>query len=270
MTEEPTDISPYTGEELVQAESYLRKLPVALVFKERIRFDAIVTASDIIAKAYNDLQQFTIRAGSDVDNFANGGSAFALGLCWTIVDQLHAIRQLLKAPLGTTAGPYARRFLGASEPATHLRNHMDHLAGNLDNLANSKGPRLPLFGCLSYFYCAESNPTGGHIITIMSGALHGGDRLPCVNPAGKTFSLPTGLFTLSASNHELDLALSIGSLRDWLRRVEIRIESDILTSLTDQGISEEDKLVAMATLGGGLTIVMKIEFGTEPDAERRG
>ena len=257
----------YAGEPLVSDESFLRKLPVALLVKERLRYDALVTAADIIAQAFNLLRQFTAQAGAEMENFTNGFRAYALSQCWTIVDQLHAIRQLLQPPVVTTAGRYTQAFIEAAEPATTLRNRMDHLAKNLDNLSKSKGSKPPLFGSLSYFYApdAAAAGTGGKIITIMSGALHGKDTLPCVNPAGRAFTLPTGLFTLSAFGFDLDLGSSIGALGDLIQRMESTMEEDIRSQVDELAESTEEAEKAMATLGGGLTVIMAIEFASEAD-----
>ena len=260
MDQPTSTFATYAGEELVSANSYLRRLPIALVLKERMRFDAIVTASDIIGQAINSLRQFTAEVGIDLGKFSNGGRAFALSQCWTLVDQLHAVRQLLKPPRGKEPGPFAKTFLDAALPATNLRNVMDHLAGNLDNLSQLKGSKLPLFGSLSYFYSPAPSPIGGNIVTIMSGALHGNDLMPCINPCGRDITLPTGLFTLSASEHELEFGHAIGALRDWIRMVESKIEGDVRAQVAKRTKSEDEIEAAMATLGGGLAFVVQFDF----------
>lgn len=264
MIELDPNSPPYAGEQLVADDSYLRRLPVALVTKERMRFDAVVTAADIITEAFGALRQFTAHAAVDLDKFSNGGRAFALSQCWAMVDQLHAIRQLLPAG-GKRAGPFSQALIDAAQPATSLRNAMDHLAANLDNLSKQKGLKPPLFGSLSYFYApnAEAVAEGGHIVTIMSGALHGADSFPIVNPLNREFTLPTGLFTLSGFGHELDYGHAIGALRNWLRRVEATIENDIRSKLVEHARSADQAEKAMATLGGGLTMIAAVSFDDE-------
>ena len=87
------DPSPYGGEQLVADDSFLRRLPVALVAKERLRFDAIVTASDISQQAFNSLRNFALEIKDDINLLGNSGRAFALSQSWTLVDQLHSIRR---------------------------------------------------------------------------------------------------------------------------------------------------------------------------------
>ena len=265
MSEAAADSAPYVGEPLVSDESFLRKLPVALHVKERLRYDAFVIAADIIAQAFSLLRQFTAQAGNEMENFTNGFRAHALSLCWTMVDQLHAIRQLLQPPGGTKSGPFTQAFLDAAESATSLRNRMDHLADNLDNLSKTKGSKPPLFGSLSYFHAADPGAAEkrGNIITIMSGSLHGKHTMPCVNPAGRAFTLPTGLFTLSAFGLDLDFGSAIGALRDLIQRMESTMEDDLRGQLDQLAVSPEDAEEAMKSHGGGLTLIMTIEFATE-------
>ena len=255
----------YSGEKLVSDDSYLRKLPVALPLKERMRFDAIVTSADIINQAYNALRQLSMDAGIDLDKFTNSARAYALSQCWTLVDQIHAARQLLLPPRGMDGGTLTQAFLDASSPATKLRNDMDHLADKLDNLSKRKGLRLPVFGCLSYYYSAEPGADEGYTVTIMSGALHGDDLMPSVNPFNKHFTPPTGLFTFWAFDNELEFGRAIGALRDWIRGVESNLESDIRMQLAKQGGSEEEIEAAMATLGAGLAFVVHFELIDDDD-----
>ena len=68
---------------------------------------------------------------------------------WTIVDSVHVARQLLQALDYNT--PRASEFQEKYEAASLLRNSMDHLKGQSQNLANKKR-KPPLFGTLSYVY----------------------------------------------------------------------------------------------------------------------
>ena len=267
MNEALQDRLPYAGEPLVSDESYLRRVPVALAPKERMRFDAIVTCADIITQAFHGLRHFTAEAGVDLEQLGNSGRAYALGQCWTIVDQLHAARQLLMPGAGSKAGPITQAFLDSAETATILRNKMDHLADNLDNLSKLRGSRFPLFGSLSYFYSPEATSENGHIVTIMSGALHGDDLMPCVNPFDKQFTLPTGLFTLWAFGHELDFGRAIGPFRDWLAHLGGKLEGDIRGRLAEQGATDDQVEAAMATLGGGVAFYLELEIIDEGAAE---
>ena len=137
---------------------------------------------------------------------------------------------------------------------------MDHLSENLENLSTRTGPRSPLFGSLSYFYSEFIPPIGGSVVTVMSGALHGEDVMPLVNPLTKTITLPVGQFTLTAFDQSLEFGQCLGTLRDWIRENELKIERKISNEVRAQTKNEDEFNSSMATFGGGLALVAKIEF----------
>lgn len=250
----------YVGSLLVAEDAFLRRLPVALDTKERMRFDAVVTASDLIANAFANLRRHAIMIGTDINKIDLAGRALMLSQCWTIVDQLHAIRQLLNPGKAGAAGEFTRAFLEASLPATELRHRMDHLANNLGNLASKRGMKAPLFGSLSYFY-SESNPlTDGTIFSIMSGTIHGEQIMSCINPASRALALPADLFTLSAFDKEFELAIAIITLRALLSRWEEDLEDNIREQLKQQGLTEQELENAMVPSGGGIAIAVNCTF----------
>lgn len=260
MKPEPGKPRPYLGDQLISDESFLRRLPVAVAAKDRVRFDAIVTASDIISQAFNALRGFATGAGVDLEKFTNAARAFALGQCWTMVDQLHAIRQLIRPGENGKPGPLSQALLEAAQPATMMRNSMDHLAAKLDNLSKRKGFRSPLFGTLSYFYTTDAEPRGGSMVTIMAGSLMGEEAMALTNPLGREFAIPVGLFTLAAFGYGIEFGTAIGSLRDWLQATEVSTEQDILEHVNAQAKSPEHREKLLESMGGGMTIIANIEF----------
>jgi hypothetical protein len=231
--------------------------------------DAIVIACDILGQAYQDLFHLAAKIGSDLSSLDHSVRAAAIGLCWSIVDQLHAVRQLLAPPTHETAGPVSQRFLNASAPATTLRNKMDHLKSNLRNLAEKKGGRFPLFGALSYVLSNADAETGGFLITISSGALHGGEVFPAANPVGRKYTTPVGLLQLHAFDITFEFSPAFAALQDYVRISERKSEEKVDAAASEEaakGIHTVEEL--LAHLGGTPAIAMKFDFGTlEPEKE---
>lgn len=259
----------YIGAQLVSDESFLRRLPLGVVLESRLRMDAIVIACDILGQAYRDLFHLSVKIGSDLSSLNHSARAAAIGLCWSIVDQLHAVRQLLTPPTEESVGPVTQRFLELSAPATSLRNKMDHLRSNLRNLADKKGNRFPLFGALSYVLSADDPETGGWLMTISSGASHGGEMYPAVNPAGRKYTTPVGLLQLNAFDLTFEFSPTFGALQDWVRINERRIEEKVRAAAAEEaskGEHTEEEL--MAHLGGAPAVAMKFDFETsEPEKQ---
>lgn len=258
----------YRGAQLVSDESFLRRLPMAVALESRIRFDAIVIACDIISQAYQDLSQLAGSIGSDVTSLSNSKRAAMIGLCWNIIDQVHAVRQLVRPPPERTAGSATQRFLDVSDTATVLRNKMDHLNANLRNLAEKRGGRFPLFGALSYVFSNDDPATGGHLLTIASGALQGSDVFPAVNPVGQSYTVPVGLLQLHAFDTSFEFSPALAALQDYVRINERRIEEQVRQAANaeaSKGGRTVDEL--LIHLGGSPAIVMAFDFAPEPDNE---
>lgn len=250
----------YTGEALITEESFLRRLPAAV--EGRARFDAIVVAADILTQAFRTLRGLAIETALDVNTIGHERRAIVMAQCWTIVDQLHAIRQLVTPPKGITPGPSTTAFLAASEVATHLRNKMDHLGGNIGNLSKRKGHRSPIFGSLTYFYSTENPLTGGEIITIMAGPLSGQDWFPLVNPLDYPyFFSPVDHFQLDAFETTLKIGPALASLQNQLEKLTAGLEKKVTEAAMEEaaksGKSMEELL---ATFGGALSIRASCEF----------
>lgn len=256
----------YVGAQLVPDDSYLRRLPVILESESRLRMDAIVIASDILSRAYQDLFRLGAEIGANPGAFGISSRATFIGLAWSIVDQLHAIRQLLTPPPATAVGPASQRFLDAAAPATFLRNKMDHLKSNLGNLSGKKGDRYPLFGAISYVLSDANPETGGLLMTVSSGALHGGEMFPAVNPLGRSYTTPVGLLQLHAFDSTFEFSPAFAALQDYISLVEVSVEKKMRAAAEAQameGLHSIDEL--LAHLGGSPVVAMTFEYGDDSD-----
>lgn len=255
----------YLGAMLVSDDSYLRRLPVGLHPENRLRMDAIVVASDIVSQCYQDLSRLGAEIGATLGQIGYPQRAAFIGLAWSIVDQLHAVRQLVTPPTGTPAGPATQRFLDAAEPATLLRNKMDHLKNNLSNLSAKKGERYPLFGAISYVLSNPDPQSGGLLMTVSSGALHGGDLFPAVNPAGRSYSTPVGLLQLSAFYLTFEFSPALAALQDYLAITEAGTEKKMRAAAeaeAEKGVHTVEEL--LAHLGGSPVVAMAFDYTNDP------
>ena len=132
-----------------------------------------------------------------------------------MVDQIHVLRQLLHAMRKGQMGPNQKKFYDTSEPATKMRNKMDHLNATIPNRAPQRGRQAPLFGTLSYFLVephkmkqtdAGTVVEAGTIVSITSGSVNVSNkatgRIP--NPADKLIQPPVSQFILTAFDWNLE------------------------------------------------------------------
>lgn len=137
---------------IVSHDSFLRRIPVSLNITERIRFGTLVFACDIVDDAFQQLQIKTAKYGAEIVKVPAWERASLIAHCWTIVDQVHLIRQIIKraVPPGLKV---LHDFRERHDSARLLRNTMDHVEGNIGNLAEAKEVRPPILGALSYAIC---------------------------------------------------------------------------------------------------------------------
>jgi hypothetical protein len=214
---------------------------------------------------------------SDTDHSFTPRDRVALfSYAWTIVDQLHVLRQLIRAIVNDPPGPNQARFLGLSESATLMRNRMDHLTGLVKNLAAQKGPRVPLFGALTYFLVEPKHlqagtnlATGGSFVTIASGSVPGATaRFQLGNPMSRPIRPPVSQFVLRAFDWSLDIDAALEALEVILTRTA----TDVERSITRQCEAESARSgTDMATLLmpqpiGDFVLVTDIEF-LEPSSD---
>lgn len=145
----------YVGQPIVSDDSILRKLPVIVEREQRIRFNALVFAADVLSHSYSEIREVAIQVGPDINSATSRAHIELISLAWSIVDQLHAARQLWNLFPGEP-GPNTREFNRVTGPATLMRNDMDHLNIKIRNLSLRKDRIAPIFGALSYFYVSET------------------------------------------------------------------------------------------------------------------
>ena len=153
-----------------------------------------------------------------------------------MIDQIHVLRQLINAK--GRMGPNQRHFYDISEPATKMRNKMDHLNATIPNRARQKGIQAPLFGTLSYFLVephqmkqtdAGTIVEAGTIVSITSGSVQVGNkaigRVP--NPADHLFRVPVSQFVVTAFDWTLDLDVLLNALQLTLNKSSEQAEASL-------------------------------------------
>jgi len=124
-----------------------------------------------------------------MDDFSQRGKISLCSSLWSVVDQTHMLRNILRElDLGA---PYIDRFISKYAVARTMRNSMDHIDSQLTNIINSKKSKPTVFGCLSYFVFdstarTEKGQQYGLIVIVHFGNLTDKKQnFPVVNPAGR-------------------------------------------------------------------------------------
>jgi hypothetical protein len=258
-------------------DSILRHLPSRVQPETRLRFETLVFAADVLTFAFCSIRDITARYGADISSISLHDRVALFAHAWTMVDQIHILRELIKTTTtGGQMGPNQKSFYDTYEPASLMRNKMDHLTRMFPNLASRKGIHPPFFGAISYFLVEAHHmvrtPAGvvvdaGTIITVASGSVKGDKALiPMPNPAARPIHPPTSQFMLAAFDWELNLEEAVKALQAILNKASEQIGEDLKRQCEAEsarsGMAAND-FMAEPPLGD-LVLELGFKFGAHP------
>jgi hypothetical protein len=235
--------------------SFFRKTPSAIGLEQRLIFEAAGWAIEMISWSNDRLKSAAARIDPNSKNFPSLEAREMFACAWSIVDQTHMLRELLKRLETAEAGP-TLEFIEKYEAASDIRNKMNHLHQNIPNLANKKSAVTPVFGALSFCMArtgdevaAETDPVvikkECWIISISAGALtHPKHRIQVVNPAGRLVELPVGLIEFEVFERTLNFWQMETDLRALVEHydtvIKPKTEAQLRAFARENGLDEEN------------------------------
>jgi len=164
---------------MLTEDSFFKNIPAALNLKQRIVWEAAGWGIEAISWSFEKLQAAAMQIDTSSAKFPGPIAREIFAHCWSIVAQCHMLRKMLQRTSPQVGGP-THIFLQKFESVTLIRNSMDHLHQQIENIAKAKDTRPPLFGALSFCRLAEQDiirDDGGfqiqgcRIVTLTAGAL---------------------------------------------------------------------------------------------------
>jgi hypothetical protein len=248
-------------------DAFLRKLPSTVERAEAVQLEALVFSADAVEVSMNAMRRVTIAHREKITEAPRHASTELFISAWTIVDCIHVVRQVLRAMDYQT--PLAVAFQSKYESATKLRNKMDHLTGNADNLAKAKS-RAPIFGAIGYVCIPENGMsfedgqlqvTNGGIVSIIAGSFDNGKTARLVNPLGRELAVPVGGFELDAFNEKIELEQAENDLRELITEINSRFHERMVKFAEEASVEHGvpvDKIMAHGA--GWLTVYLAFNF----------
>lgn len=257
----------------ISQDAFLRKLPSALKTAERIRFEALVFAVDTLDNNLEAIENFLTGRGSDLENLTPKNLSHLFSSIWSIVDQLHFVNQIAGWIIRNKSKNFFEELMGDLQTSTKIRNKMDHLNANINNLAQSAGGAPP-FGSLSYVYVDQRNidaskepPTirKATILTIVSGNIHGNASFSAINPGGRIITAPISIIQFSAFGLNLIIDEVAEKLFRCIQEFNANTEEQLTTIIAREALAKGiDIKDAMSGPMGGVSFAMDIEFEETP------
>lgn len=245
---------------LIPPESYLRRLQAALSAKTRLELDAIVFASDVISICYTRLERL-----GEPDALANVGDAVRVGAiadAWTVIDNVHVIRQLFWRSRKGEMGAQTGAWHAATESASLLRNGMDHVANNLNNLVRRTGTPPPALGALFIQRTTTRPRVAISCLTLTAGNCTGGTGFN--GPVIDTLAIEDGVvIELEAFGHRCSLTAAVASLAPLLTVMAAKVEADVDASIQEQNLLPETEAAARAVVRTETILVTHLRLGDD-------
>ncbi len=198
---------------------FLHRLPTALDARQRVEFESMGIAIDLI-----DLAMENLKAGAaDIVATADGSPNWSLSRrkrlemireAWLIVDQLYALRKLIESAGRSIDLKSSKTFLSSTSAASKLRNYMDHLKDQMGNLVARSSPLAPIHGILTFAFLKPDDlappDIGGYtswqVAMIMGSAMQLPLRAETLTSKYKTIVANGDHFALQAFDVTLDLS----------------------------------------------------------------
>lgn len=258
---------------MLNEKDFLKHPPQGIDIKQRLTFEGIGYAVDALEISYERLKK---HAAVVIELEANKEGIDRTSMfvdAWAMVDHGHSLLQLLLTLKNEIWNDTIEGFVEEHAAVTRLRNNMDHLSSNLNNLVNSKGRRPPIYGGVSFISTKRDEDgqfSKSSMVTITAGALNKPKlRLRIANPAGQIIELPVGFFHLTAFDSRENLsALYQGAtvIRDHFNTEVARHACAFLKEHAEE--HGEDIRTLLAPVAAGLMITVDFKFDkVDPESQ---
>jgi hypothetical protein len=248
---------------MLPPDSFLRQVPHALEAGPRFILDCAGWSVNSILISFADLEKV---AQAIPMNEASPELEHRLFVhCWSIVDQCHALRSLLRR-LPSTPHPEIAEFIAKTATYTLIRNSMDHLSENLSNLVNSQQQRAPLFGALVWIKVQPTDFIDGRLTSyiacsVTTGAVLGKPTEWRVNQAPtEPMTAPDSNFQFQVLDYSVDLSGLMTDIEVLLKHfenvVKPRVENNIRGGAQSMDLDPDEVLKLRGS--GGLKMAMMI------------
>lgn len=248
---------------MLAASSYLRSIPRALDLRERLALEVILNASDAISIAHERLLETLRNIDTQSSETFDDMTRAKLGIdCWTIVDNAHALFQVVrKLPSGNAFSSHGLMDQ-YGRTVSAMRNGMDHIHQNINNLAGKKGTRMPLYGSVTF-----TSPLGSDLTfemrTVPIGGLQFSEQAFGVfDTWARPLADDVGNISFEAFENRLTVSEMIGQLQAAL----IEFDADLRDKLSQlvaecaqtQGLRPSD--IENETVRGGLIASLRFKL----------
>jgi hypothetical protein len=236
----PSDKDEIKAMALIGPDSPLSHLPANLNPRQRLFFDAIRYSIAMLDVAYLSLHRLLVQASELQIQASDDEDGVDLRLflprvfldAFSVVDMANRLWTLLNNMAGIKRTPDMRVCLSKMRKAEDLRNPVQHLSGELVDLA---GQDEATWGWLLWIY-ATNQTTEFHVFMALPGSLGETKITPPTSGPEGLFRTPVDQIELSAYGHRLSLTMLWDAVAEFVPAFEHTLSQAFQgrpTSVTD-------------------------------------
>lgn len=248
---------------MLSSDDFLRRLPKCLDPVERLRLETLVFAHDLMETALGRL--YAVGLAFDENNDAQRLAMFSDA--WTIIDQVHVVRQVLLSLTGDDRKSDTKAFIDDFAAACTMRNKMDHLNQNLPNRAKASGRTSALFGMLTFFrpyadrweHGLRDGEVRGDLFLVSAGSTPR-DMVGGVAFHDLDIHLPICSFKLEAFDLSLLIERAVLQTRRLLKRMSDDVKSNVEAKVDELAATASNTREELMRPASG-HIVIRMDFG---------
>ena len=240
-------------------DAFLRRLPHALVLRQRLEFDGILTTADLAFLAYdrlsNSLRQIAAQSFENLTPIQN----LSLTLdCWSIVSQLHGFSQFCRR-LSLIPGGALENYLTKLEVISALRNKIHHLPSNVPNSAGQTGSVHPIFGIVSFFG-PQAPDLSWEVHQIALGSMqHREHAFPSLQGAVTPIPGDISHVELTAFGHQVDLSGLMAELEVRINGINDQAEAIVVPAVRAAAVENgEDPDKVLGETAGSMRLLLRM------------
>jgi len=189
-----------------QSDSPFRRLPRDLDAKQRRFLEALRFGIEMAQGSYRRLREILSAMSLDDQQTLDKHSdavATAFLDAWGVADSIHRLRELLAVMPNLKKGALLKLFSRKTQQVEKLRNHIQHLSGDLHEPALA---RMPVWGTVSWVWLVDRTHMKVISGSMLAGVDMGQSPRPFPIPQNRIFHDVLDHVTLSLGNDELNLS----------------------------------------------------------------
>lgn len=249
---------------MLSDEAFLRNVPRVIDLESRLKWEVLVNASDAIAFAYSQLLSVLTVVSKladykDAEPYRRTVSVY----CWTIIDQSHAIFQILRGFDRIQEGEIDTLLSTYGQVISNMRNGMDHIHQQINNISKKKDAGYGIYGSIAFTTPIKSDGAYA-FVNFALGGMQFNEQIGCsIDIHAVPLLDQIGNISFASFDVNVNFSELVSSLHSAINQLDLSIKTHVVPLIAEHvknnSLNLED--VLNETTKG--TVYMQFQFQIE-------